>query len=90
MTVNPKGEILLKGPAWVRASAIPETIRKFKPEIVQYLKAEQWDLVCDRCGTGSYVMVEIHDGRSTRLDCAICSRFLRFGTWYNKENELEN
>jgi len=38
-------------------------------------------LIC-RCGSTRWRDVTIHDGRSTRRDCATCGRFLCFPTWY--------
>jgi hypothetical protein len=38
---------------------------------------------CDRCGSTEYRDVPIHGGRSTRRDCASCSRFLGWPKWYD-------
>lgn len=40
----------------------------------------------DRCSCGCVdtVVVVIHGGKSTRLDCARCDRFRRFGHWYDR------
>jgi hypothetical protein len=35
------------------------------------------------CGCADTVAVIIHGGMSTRLDCARCDRFRRFGRWYD-------
>ncbi|MFH1264135.1 MAG: hypothetical protein ABIK89_00295 [Planctomycetota bacterium] len=37
--------------------------------------------VC-QCGSRSYVDVAIHNGQSTRRDCAVCDKFLGFIKWY--------
>ncbi|MCC7085189.1 MAG: hypothetical protein IT427_09305 [Pirellulales bacterium] len=39
---------------------------------------------CRRCGSAEYVDVPIHDGASTRRDCAGCGKYVRFIVWYNK------
>ena len=39
---------------------------------------------CDRCGYLGVVDVPIHDGRSTRRDCARCHRFRCFSKWYGR------
>ena len=43
----------------------------------------------DRCSCGCVdtVAVIIHGGRSTRLDCARCDRFRRFGHWYDRGDD---
>lgn len=35
-----------------------------------------------RCGSTTWQDVLIHDGRSTRRDCARCGRFIDFSRWY--------
>lgn len=40
--------------------------------------------VCSRCGSGSYVDVPIHGGRSLRRDCRRCGRFIAFVVWYGR------
>src|SRR6516225_10946236 len=42
---------------------------------------------CDRCGSTSFVDVQIHNGQSTRRDCARCRRFAGFPVWYGKPTE---
>ncbi|REK17395.1 MAG: hypothetical protein DWQ37_06290 [Planctomycetota bacterium] len=37
--------------------------------------------VC-RCGSTAWRDVAIHDGQSTRRDCAGCGRFVDFSRWY--------
>jgi hypothetical protein len=37
---------------------------------------------CKRCGGTRIRDVSIHDGRSTRRDCAQCGRFFEFTRWY--------
>jgi hypothetical protein len=43
----------------------------------------------DRCSCGCRDVVEvvIHGGKSTRLDCARCDRFRRFGNWYDRTTD---
>jgi putative DNA primase/helicase len=36
---------------------------------------------CDRCGSTEFVDVPIHDGQSTRRDCAKCQRFHSWPKW---------
>lgn len=40
--------------------------------------------VC-RCGSTTWVDVAIHDGQSTRRDCARCGRFIDFSRWYGTD-----
>ena len=59
------------------------------PELLQLIKSLKPDLVheldlrspCARCGSGMAVDVPIHDGRSTRRDCAVCGRVKGFPEW---------
>jgi hypothetical protein len=37
---------------------------------------------CDRCSSKETRDQEIHEGRSTRRDCAVCGRFRKFVVWY--------
>jgi hypothetical protein len=37
-----------------------------------------------KCGCTEWVAVSIHDGKSTRIDCLGCRRFLRWGVWYGQ------
>ena len=37
-----------------------------------------------RCGSRDVVVVAIHGGRSERLDCAKCGRFVDFAVWYGE------
>lgn len=39
-----------------------------------------------RCGSVTVSEVPIHDGRSTRADCAQCGRFRFFSLWYGRQN----
>ena len=45
--------------------------------------SEGQQVVCDRCGSNDFVDVSIHEGRSTRRDCAKCDKFIEFPTWKN-------
>lgn len=40
---------------------------------------------CERCGFTDTVDHPIHDGQSTRQDCAQCGHFRRFSRWYGRE-----
>jgi len=37
---------------------------------------------CNNCSASIFVDYEIHDGESTRRDCAKCGRTLSHPTWY--------
>lgn len=39
--------------------------------------------LCSRCGASSAVETQIHNGQSSRLDCAKCGRFIGFNRWYD-------
>jgi hypothetical protein len=46
-------------------------------------------VACDRCGFDEFVDVPIHEGRSTRCDCARCGLTLGFPIWYGRVSKLE-
>ena len=39
---------------------------------------------CDRCGSIDFDDIPIHNGQSTRRDCAKCHRFMGWPKWYGK------
>ena len=41
---------------------------------------------CDRCHSAEFVDYSIHNGQSTRRDCARCGRFIDFPRWYETDN----
>ena len=65
--------------------AILEEISKHKSEIRNRLAYENRATVCQYCNTTETVTIPIHEGRSTRLDCAKCGRFMRWGVWQGKQ-----
>jgi hypothetical protein len=44
---------------------------------------------CPRCGSHEHRDVPIHDGASTRRDCARCHRFICFPVWYGRSLQWE-
>jgi hypothetical protein len=42
------------------------------------------ELRCDRCKSTQLVEATTHGGRTVRLDCARCGRFVAWKTWYGK------
>ena len=49
-------------------------------EVTRAAAAIPAKLVC-RCGSTMWLDVAIHDGQSTRRDCARCGRFIEFSRW---------
>ena len=43
---------------------------------------------CRRCGSTGWRDVPIHNGRSTRRDCAGCGRFIDFPVWHGRSANL--
>ncbi|MFO0791936.1 MAG: hypothetical protein U0805_20940 [Pirellulales bacterium] len=43
---------------------------------------------CERCGFDGYVDHPIHNGESTRRDCARCGRTVGFPVWYGEANPV--
>jgi hypothetical protein len=75
----------------------PELLQQLvanKADLLAHLAAEQLQrdtptsatggaiAVC-RCGSTTWRDVPVHDGRSTRRDCARCGRFIDFSRWYD-------
>ena len=57
-----------------------EELRQHKQGLVQALRLVR----CGACDSTIYVDVPIHNGRSTRRDCATCNNTLGFPAWYSK------
>ena len=53
---------------------IPTTEAAIDPDLVS----------CDRCGSTDYRDVPVHNGQSSRRDCAQCHRFLGWPRWYGQ------
>lgn len=84
LTIGDDKNLLIDAPSGVLDADLLKMIREYKPEIVKRLRNENRGSVCLHCGTSDFVTVPIHSGESTRLDCAGCGRFLRFGVWNGK------
>jgi hypothetical protein len=46
--------------------------------------------ICDRCGAAEYKDTLIHEGRSTRRECARCNRFFGWPCWYGQLFDSSN
>jgi len=46
--------------------------------------------MCWHCGSTEFCDVPIHDGQSTRRDCAQCRRFICFPIWYGQNNLVDH
>ena len=90
LTFDPDWNLVVDAPIGAVNADLLAEIRKYKPEIIKRLRYEPRGSICQHCGTSDYVTVPIHNGQSTRLDCARCGRFLRFGFWYGKELQENN
>jgi hypothetical protein len=55
------------------------------PGIQTISSATGTEVVICRCGSTTWQDVPIHDGRSTRRDCAHCARFIDFSRWYGTD-----
>ncbi len=65
-------------------SAVPESGEVSSSPVVGRSAAP-----CPRCGRHEHWDVPIHDGASTRRDCARCHRFISFPVWYGKDLQWE-
>jgi hypothetical protein len=54
---------------------------KHNPKQAANLTADPRGEPCRRCGFSCSVLTLVHDGKSTRRDCATCGRFAEFTTW---------
>lgn len=70
-------------PAPPKAARQPEPIEPQAPRPTPPPVAQTDKPVC-RCGSYTYRDTPIHEGRSTRRDCAECGRFLAFVVWYGR------
>jgi hypothetical protein len=52
------------------------------PDIQTVSSTTGTEVAICRCGSTAWQDVLIHDGRSTRRDCARCGRFIDFSRWY--------
>ena len=58
-----------------------ECMKAYKGELLEMLRSNPKPAVC-RCGSDRYRDNLIHNGQSSRRDCAHCGRFLSFTRWY--------
>ena len=70
------------GPIYPAGAPIPDRPDPAAPEA-----AASWR--CPRCGCTTCQDVPIHDGRSTRRDCARCGRAVGFPVWQGQPRDLE-
>lgn len=66
-------------PPWVRKQL--ETGRQASPST---------NPVCPRCGSSEHIDIQIHNGGSTRRDCARCGKFIDFPVWYRDLDPSRN
>ena len=74
-------DLVIRGAQDVLTDELVCELRKRKPELIHMLLRES-PIQCDRCGQSKGVQVDIHGGRSTRIDCMTCGRFFSFARWY--------
>jgi hypothetical protein len=88
---NDAGDLTIDAPQGVLTPDLLEHLKAQKAALIAHLlprcRPETHHLtprpkpVC-RCGSNAWLDVAIHDGRSTRRDCARCGRFIDFSRWY--------
>ncbi len=88
---NDAGDLTVDAPAGVLTPDLMERLRAQKAELIAHLQPRRLHHqtvpapiarpVC-RCGSTTWHEVAIHDGQSTRRDCARCGRFIDFSRWY--------
>lgn len=87
------GGLTIDAPQDVLTRELIERLRTYKGEIVAHMRpkgrlesgrvvpAAAAKPIC-RCGSATWLDVPIHEGQSTRRDCARCGRFIDFSRWY--------
>lgn len=93
---NDDGDLTVDAPAGVLTPGLMEHLRAQKAELIAHLQsigrhrthraalASAARPIC-RCGSTTWREVAIHDGQSTRRDCARCGRFIDFSRWYDAD-----
>lgn len=93
LNVTRDGRVAIDSPKNALSPEILERIRTYKAELIEQLgtKAPPEHRGADRtltakpvcrCGSTKWRDVSIHEGQSTRRDCARCGRFIDFSRWY--------
>jgi hypothetical protein len=90
---NNDGGLTIDAPQDVLTLELLDQLRIHKVQLLAHLRPKgrletrramptaQAKPVC-RCGSTTWLDVAIHDGQSTRRDCARCGRFIDFSRWY--------
>jgi hypothetical protein len=93
LVANDDGDLTVDAPQGVLTPDLLEQLRAHKAALVAHLRPKCRHLthhaapaptskpVC-RCSSTAWCDVVIHDGLSTRRDCAWCGRFIDFSRWY--------
>jgi hypothetical protein len=91
-----RGGLTIDAPHDALTPELTERLRRHKAELVAQLRpkysleprraapATPKKSIC-RCGSTTWADVPIHDGQSTRRDCAGCGRFIDFARWYGAD-----
>jgi len=74
LSLNCNGTLKIDAPSGYLTPELVRRVREHKQELLRLLK-------CDKCGSAEFHDVAIHNGRSTRRDCAICRRTAGFPCW---------
>lgn len=84
------GGLTVDAPQDVLTPELIERLRTHKTDLIAHLRPKapgramptaRAKPIC-RCGSTTWLDVAIHDGQSTRRDCAGCGRFIDFSRWY--------
>ena len=65
-----------------KADLLAHLAADHSPDIQTVSSATGTEVAICRCGSRAWHDVPIHDGRSTRRDCARWARFIDFSRWY--------
>ncbi len=66
-----------------KADLLTHLAADHSPDIQTVSSTTGAEVAICRCGSTTWHDVPIHDGRSTRRDCARCGRFIDFSRWYD-------
>ena len=80
---GPDNALIVDYPSELEGSELLDEIRFHKQKIINLMRYLERGKNC-KCGSTETVAVPVHKENRTRLDCAQCGRFLRWGRQLGK------
>ncbi len=87
LNVTRDGGVTIDAPKDALSLELLERVRAHKAELIEQIatKASAAARPVCRCGSTKWREAAIHDGQSTRRDCAGCGRFIDFSSWHGTD-----